>query len=794
MKQIIKTTVCLLILSVLFQSCYTSRPIAGSVSSPDYNKRVNVSNAQYKKKSNALDIVFNVGLIGAGAYGGYNMNLIQQQTATGKEPVRVANAAVGALAGATVAYLIDQIAGKNKIYPVTNPNNWIKKANSNYRFLAGSNSNFTIINSNAENSYTVKNINDVRDFKTVFPNSSQTDNVFKQGINSINRTDLPTLIDLYPSNQYVGDAKMKYIESSPSYDDIAAAVKKYPVSNAAELCVDKIENVNNALNFASTYSSFNNKRLAVANAFKSKVPLVSEMNQLKNAYGQDFNLTVNDLYSKSENIKGNYFNAMYLLQSPKSVEQFDNFNSNYTWLSYSNKKTDLLSKYWDLIEPNYSTGTDVLQQFGKGLANPIYADIKISEDDFKKVINEKFKKIIEDDKKVQILNIQSIGSDATQWETWKKSPFTALVVQEQGEISYMVFGEVQNNSKFDLPVEIQAGGTLFWKVSAKAGNDRLQEWANNADNFLSNLSKGVGELIQALGLSSGEAVPDFYDLAKQGLKSTSENIVGFKYGSYYIPEIPAGGKYLYATKIDFGEGDKKIGGNALVVKMSIELILKDEVAKVRYYPNPVSKEQLELQNAWQYFAKNGLPAGTLYDKFWGEGVKFNQTGYDDGLNLAWTGFLKGAEIYYKYIKPYTGDSGVGSSYSSRSSDRDDRVSSESNSISNNNTNNTTTTDWSKYYLKVKNRGKWETTAGHSKTGNNTYKQLIEFENGYDGGYIYKELEEYTNETKLIRVYSGDGEIGLNLKDEEDAIHCLAIRKHHNSEYSKYLDYLKERDR
>ena len=232
MKQIIKITAGWFILSLLLQSCYTNKPIASSVSSPDYNKRVNVSGAQYKKKGNAFDVVFNVGLIGAGAVGGYNMNLIQQQTGTGREPIKVANAAIGALAGASIAYLIDQIAGKNKTYPINNYNDWIRKANDNYRFISGSNESFTIINSGVEGGYTVKNLSDVKDFKEAFPNSSYTENVALQVLSSSNLSDIAGLSGIYP--QYKEKAKVRYLivslSNSSSFALFKEKIDRYPES------------------------------------------------------------------------------------------------------------------------------------------------------------------------------------------------------------------------------------------------------------------------------------------------------------------------------------------------------------------------------------------------------------------------------------------------------------------------------------------------------------------------------------------------------------------------------------
>ena len=223
MKQIMKILASWFVLCISLQSCYTNRPIASNVTAPDYNKRVNVAGAGYRKKGNAINVVFNVGMIGAGAYGGYNINLVQQQTENGKEPVKVANAAIGALAGASVAYLIDQIAGKNKVLPLKSPDDWIRKANKEYRFLAGSGPNFTIIHPSAERNYMVRNMQDVIHFKDAFPNSNYTDNIARQVFEASNLSNIAQFSTLYP--QYSAQSQARYLSLSLSNSNTFAAFK-----------------------------------------------------------------------------------------------------------------------------------------------------------------------------------------------------------------------------------------------------------------------------------------------------------------------------------------------------------------------------------------------------------------------------------------------------------------------------------------------------------------------------------------------------------------------------------------
>jgi hypothetical protein len=184
--------------TMLLWACYSNRPAANRTTSPDYNKRVDVTGAHTVKRGNALNVTFQIGLIGAGAYGGYNMDLIQRQTENGREPVRTANAAVGAVAGAGLGLLVDYIAGKNKTNYNINPQEWIKKANGEYLYLNGNQSDFQIIHPSAEQNYTVRNIQDAEDFSKTFPGSSYVGNVVQQALTLSDLSDIKKLSDMYP--------------------------------------------------------------------------------------------------------------------------------------------------------------------------------------------------------------------------------------------------------------------------------------------------------------------------------------------------------------------------------------------------------------------------------------------------------------------------------------------------------------------------------------------------------------------------------------------------------------------
>ena len=143
--------------------CYVQKP-TGYVSEPDYNKRVTVAQAGMVKRSTPIGVTFKIGIIGAGAYGGYASQLIKYQSGTEQKSVDWANTALGAMAGVGVNTLIDLISGKGKEKPVYEINKWIRKANKDYIFLNGSNNKFSLMHPSAERNFSVQTIQDVYDF------------------------------------------------------------------------------------------------------------------------------------------------------------------------------------------------------------------------------------------------------------------------------------------------------------------------------------------------------------------------------------------------------------------------------------------------------------------------------------------------------------------------------------------------------------------------------------------------------------------------------------------------------
>ena len=579
---------CLMIsLSILlFTGCYTQRA-AGLASNSDYNKRVSVKGARTVKRSNAVGITVNIGLVGAGAYAGYNTPLIYRQTETGKEPIKAANAVVGAVVGAGVGFLFDQIAGRNKSNYNIDPNKWIQKANPEYRYIDEGIDGYRFIHYSAERNYIVRSIEDVQNFRKVFPYSNYADDVVQQAL-KLKRDDMLVLLTLYPNSRYSNDIKVKYVAESLSFTEALNAAKEYPVEDIENLLLNKVNKIDDAIQFIQTFPSFPNKKALVINAFKSSVGYRSDMAKLKSRFNTSIYLSASDLDDTSNSLRRNYFNGMYLLENPTDINAFDGFVAEYSWLKFDEKGVDFLLRYWDIIEPRYSRGIDVLTNFAKVSTNPKYSNVGVKQRDLIQVINEKFEKEVND--KVRVASVNQFGAQNEDFERWKNETGGPIALKLEGEVNFIVYGEVQNSSKFDLPIEITAGGMLQLKRTSKAAN-----WVEME-------KQGV----TLLGLAAG--------FVAEGLPDEIRDVEYVERKSF-IPMLPAREKTTYVVMVDFGKHEQ---GGAVVwglIQHHMELFFTQMNAKASYYRGDISVGQINNQTLWQSYVKDKrLPSSArLYD-------------------------------------------------------------------------------------------------------------------------------------------------------------------------------------
>lgn len=253
-----KYTVYIFSIILLFSSCVSTKPDSGYVSEQDYNLRRQVKDAHFRKKMNIIGASTIVIGAGAGAYYGYNTNLIKQQKGSETVVVKPANAVIGGLVGLSVTTLGNYLVGRNKKVPCKSPQQWINKSNKGYLYLGGDNANFRVIHKSAESNFSVKNYSDFNDFMTAFPNSGSKDKIILATANNVvSRAELNTIIQKFPASPSTTQLKKEYVSRSSTIIDLFDASEKYPETN---LNVEELGSnlVNSVSNLQLFYKKFPN--------------------------------------------------------------------------------------------------------------------------------------------------------------------------------------------------------------------------------------------------------------------------------------------------------------------------------------------------------------------------------------------------------------------------------------------------------------------------------------------------------------------------------------------------------
>jgi len=269
---------------LLFGSCAVYKPDSGSLTSPDYDQRVQVSNAHYDKVLTPIGVgSFLVGTA-AGGYLGYtrtkNSNYFAEYNGTKKDNFSIAGGVLGAFSGYTLTYLLNKAVGWGNYKSSSNPNNWIKNANKNFLLVRQTtNSNFTVMHKSAESIFTVKNIQDARDFSVVFKNSSYQNRIIDQGSSILPRTNLIEFINIYSTDANIPKAKFSFLDKSNGFDEILDAKIRYPIVKieAEPKLVRNISTVSNLSDFKIHYpnSSLMNEAILMAMNSNSSLELPS---------------------------------------------------------------------------------------------------------------------------------------------------------------------------------------------------------------------------------------------------------------------------------------------------------------------------------------------------------------------------------------------------------------------------------------------------------------------------------------------------------------------------------------
>jgi hypothetical protein len=585
--------ICLLIIIAVMNSCVVNKPDANNVTSPDYNTRRTVTTPHYHKKMSPIGISVTIGVPAICAAVAYNSSLITYQSGETRKSVKPANAAIGALIGYSITSLVNYSFGLNKTTSSYDNNEWLSKANKNLIIVPNSlkQNQFIAISPSSEFSFKIKTIQDARDFKSAFPNSNEKDNIVKKSIDNCMRSDLPELINLFPDSKFINEAKTAYIERSSTFYELAFAVNQYPEINinTETMFVGFVRNIDQAIQFIHRYPNSVYKKSAVISSFITPNQSIFDIKKLKESYPDDFFLTPSDEIVKSnDDVKKNYLNALYTLKSPSSIVDLETFYNEYSWLNYYGKADDVIQNYWNIANSTIEDGNFIIYLMKDISTNETYKNWGVSEYSINSFLNGILYKELKYN--VTIKSTNHIGSTSDEWDKWcNNNSYSAGLVSQKGKIQYILYGEVQNKSKFDLPVLIKGGSDLYKKSELQG------------TGFISNI---FAKISNAYGSNNTIVF----------IANASNN--------FYIPTMPSKTTTSFAIMLDFGEGTSKSGVNFMDwVKMKTEVYLANAYVQVEYNNGTPSNSVLKEQEKWLYFAQNGLPNTPLTDLYRGEEVK-----------------------------------------------------------------------------------------------------------------------------------------------------------------------------
>ena len=598
MRKVFSHIILGLVVAVLASSCVTLQPTASHISNADYNQRVEVNNPKFKKKHSVLGFTFDIGMPIAGAAAGYMLDPFAYQSSSGQKNLPAAGAVLGAVVGTGLTYANHAISKYGSSTPAWSPRSWVYKAYGyNYAVLESSRDYIRIINKNAERSYTVKNLSDVKDFALAFPNSLYSEEIVSQSLKSLNRNDLPEVLQLYPMTVHAQELKDRYINESPTYKDLTSALAMYPkpASEVEDLFVNLVRTPLDAVDFHQRYPSSLNDKKVILNAFRTE-PKPDDVRSMSSAYGSAFYLKQADFSKVNDNVKKNYYIGLRDMTNYSNMNQLDSFNEKYSWLTFKNKKREIVSNAWTLADQLYPKGKDVIAQAGKIVGKAYARKAGLDGEYFNGFVNDMLKQQFTN---VKVLSTQTISSTSDEFERWKSAAYAAGIVKTDGKLQYLVYGEVKNESKYDFPVMMRVHSKVVQVQKIESGNI-----VGGVLNFLGALTGAPTQNVELLGTLSSK--------------------------DFIIPCAISGQTMPYAILIEFE--DKVFNGYSAgvnfmdLVKVSSQIALKDVNVNVEMCDKDATDQQLKEQNEWLKMAINGLPQAKTID--WFRNKEYKQDTWD----------------------------------------------------------------------------------------------------------------------------------------------------------------------
>lgn len=586
------------------QSCYVQRPDSKGVSTKDYNERQEISKPIFVQRNNPVGVGLQIAtpLIAGAAMYQYVNPIVKYQDGAETKGFKPANAAIGVIGMLAINKLINYAFGYNTSKPITENdyNIWIKKNAldvDNAYLVNNSYTQLTIIPKNKESQYDIKNLNDVLQYKEFYKNASE-DNINKviaKATPVLEQKDLLRLIELYPDYKEIYAAKKKYIVTSADYNTFWARATKFSEVELDKelLSSDYVADADNLLDFLSKYPN---------SRYLDKV----KVNSYKEAYTfanlQDTTLQFNGLFTISENIFKqyaqnnpqiieNYFDALFDLKTPKSLQDIAFFFTKNNWLTNMASSENKLEKAWNTGYDEFSNGDylvyllSTFDTFNWGL----------KKNDIETFIDEKLTGIAKE--QVKIAEYYDKRSTNEDMDRFRKSPSATLMATTDGTIHYLVYGNVINESKFSLPVKILSEARLLVKVEGL-----------------------ISKALQVIGtISTGKILKDPF--IPKGSLSNSYNT------GYLRPKENK--KFAILYKID-GKYERgfDIGFDIFSAQYVEKVELDNHEFKILYDKEPLTSNLINTQNAWLEFIVGDLPKVDMLDALRNKSYTLSQNDRD----------------------------------------------------------------------------------------------------------------------------------------------------------------------
>lgn len=382
---------------------------------------------------------------------------------------------------------------------------------------------------------------------------------------------------------YANDPQKRY-----SFTRIRQAFKKYPEmkSKIERILADYVRNNDDAITFVDDYPKSKLKRLALGNAFRDGLLGPGDIQELRSNFGSDFVLTKFDpIKFAPDDQKANYLRSMFNYSGVQNLQQMETFYLKYQWLTYNEKGNDVVEHVWnyELANPAIDGGY-ILYMVEHLPQNKTYKSWGVT----KPMVDEFVKqKLQAEASKIRVVFHETLDNHSEQWEEWLNSKYTAGMVSMKDNQQYVIYGEVCNESRFPMPVVVQASSNLMSKLQAQGGVVGM-----------------VGTFLEAVGVKV----------------SAQEQSKGYRSEKFYIPYMKPNTTSAFAILLDFGSVSAMGFNPNDRLKIYQNLYLAGTNVSAAYGDPNVSESILRKQDQWQKFAKNGLPNTKLTDLWRGRKV------------------------------------------------------------------------------------------------------------------------------------------------------------------------------